>query len=106
MVSFCRILTLFFLDIKSSLPSLYKKITRVDLQPTLDFLHRLSELDKPVWVRFVLIPELTDSEENLRVSQKFVRLFPISTVDLLPFHKMGNINGKKSSLCIGTYFSA
>ncbi|HPQ51441.1 MAG: pyruvate formate lyase-activating protein [Alphaproteobacteria bacterium] len=90
---------LVLLDIKSSLPSLYKKITRVDLQPTLDFLHRLSELDKPVWVRFVLIPELTDSEENLRGVAKICASFPnIQRVDLLPFHKMGEYKWKERNL--------
>ncbi len=35
------------------------------LQPTIDFGQRLAKAGKKIWVRFVLVPGLTSSEENV-----------------------------------------
>ncbi len=81
---------LVLLDIKSGLPDLYKKVTGVELQPTLDFARRLDTLGKPIWVRFVLVPGLTDGEDNVRAVAEFVAsLSTVERVEVLPFHKMG-----------------
>jgi pyruvate formate lyase activating enzyme len=56
---------LFLLDIKSGIPETYKRVTGRPLQPTLDFANRLSRLGKTMWVRFVLVPDLTDAVENV-----------------------------------------
>ena len=53
------------LDIKSGLPDLYQRVTGRPLQPTLDFARRLSGLGKKMWIRFVLVPGLTDGVENV-----------------------------------------
>lgn len=81
---------LVLLDIKSGLPDIYKEVTGVDLQPTLDFALRLQALHKPIWVRFVLVPGLTDAEENVDAIANFVsHLDNVERVEILPFHKMG-----------------
>jgi pyruvate formate lyase activating enzyme len=56
---------LFLLDIKSSDPDTYRRVTGRDLSPTLRFAERLASLSKPVWVRFTLVPGATDDPANV-----------------------------------------
>ena len=53
------------LDVKSGDEETYKKVTGGILQPTIDFGQRLAKAGKKIWVRFVLVPGLTSSEENV-----------------------------------------
>ena len=70
--------------------SLYQRLTGRPLKPTLDFARRLADLGKDVWVRFVLVPGLTDGEENVAAVASFTAsLGNVSRVDVLPFHKLG-----------------
>ena len=81
---------LVLLDIKSGLPGLYQRVTGVPLQPTLDFARRLSDRALPAWIRFVLVPGLTDGEDNIRAVARIVAaLSNVERVEVLPFHKMG-----------------
>lgn len=81
---------LYLLDIKSWVPKTYKKVTGVEVAPTLEFAKRLERMDKDVWIRFVLVPGLTDAKENIEGVAKFVsELDNVKRVDVLPFHKMG-----------------
>jgi pyruvate formate lyase activating enzyme len=81
---------LVLLDIKSGLPDVYQRTTGVELQPTLDFAKRLEARKIPVWVRFVLVPGLTDGEDNIRAVARFAAsLTNLERVEVLPFHKMG-----------------
>ena len=78
------------LDIKSGLPDTYKRVTGKPLQPTLDFAERLSRLGKTTWIRFVLVPGLTDAEENVDAIGRFVAtLDGVERMEILPFHQMG-----------------
>jgi len=81
---------LVLLDIKSGLPDLYRKVTGVRIEPTLDFAKRLDAIGKPMWIRFVLVPGLTDAEENIAAVASFVAtLSTVERVEILPFHKLG-----------------
>jgi pyruvate formate lyase activating enzyme len=81
---------LVLLDIKSWDRKLYRHLTGQDLAPTLDFAHRLADLGKEVWVRFVLVPGLTDPAENVEGVAAFTAsLGNVTRVDVLPFHKLG-----------------
>jgi pyruvate formate lyase activating enzyme len=81
---------LVLLDIKSGLPGLYQRVTGAALQPTLEFARRLAARKQPVWVRFVLVPGLTDGEDNIRAVARIVaKLTNVERVEVLPFHKMG-----------------
>ncbi|MGV2448199.1 UNVERIFIED_CONTAM: radical SAM protein, partial [Bacillus sp. ATCC 13368] len=51
---------LVLLDVKSGDPDTYRKVTGRDLQPTISFGDRLAQHGTEVWVRFVLVPGLTD----------------------------------------------
>jgi pyruvate formate lyase activating enzyme len=81
---------LVLLDIKHFDPEGYKRVTGVSLQPTLDFAERLAEMNKPVWLRFVLVPGYTDDNNSIRKMAAFARkLGNVERVEVLPFHKMG-----------------
>ena len=47
---------LVLLDIKAFSEETYRALTGVALQPTLDFAERLAAMNKPVWLRYVLVP--------------------------------------------------
>lgn len=81
---------LVILDIKSWRPMTYKMVTGVCIEPTLKFARRLESLGKKIWVRFVLVPQLTDHEQNIEgVAQFSASLSNVERVSILPFHKMG-----------------
>ncbi|WP_456824295.1 pyruvate formate-lyase-activating protein [Cellulomonas sp. P5_E12] len=82
---------LVLLDIKSGLPDTYRRVTGRALQPTLDFGRRLRERGTRTWVRFVLVPGLTDAPENVEaVADHVVALGPVvDRLEVLPFHQMG-----------------
>jgi pyruvate formate lyase activating enzyme len=81
---------LVLLDIKAWDPARYRRLTTVDLTPTLAFARRLSEMDKPAWVRYVLVPGLTDDLSDIDGLAAFVRtLRNVERVEVLPFHKLG-----------------
>ncbi|GAB2514539.1 Pyruvate formate-lyase 1-activating enzyme [Corynebacterium atrinae] len=81
---------LVLLDVKSGDPDTYKRVTSRELQPTLEFGDRLSALGKPVWVRFVLVPGLTDDPANVASVADIVSHWPnVERVEVLPFHNMG-----------------
>lgn len=81
---------LVLLDIKSFDPAIYRKVTSVDIEPTLNLAKYLSEINKPTWIRFVLVPGLTDDPDNIAMLADFIStLNNIERVEVLPFHKMG-----------------
>jgi pyruvate formate lyase activating enzyme len=81
---------LVLLDIKSFDPEIYLKVTSVSLEPTLKFAKYLSESKKPTWIRFVLVPNLTDPVHNIEELAQFIStLDNVEKVEVLPFHQMG-----------------
>jgi pyruvate formate lyase activating enzyme len=81
---------LHLLDIKSGDPDIYKEVTKKPLQPTLDYAKRLSDLDRPLWVRFVLVPGLTDGWDNVeKTADICASLGSLQRVEILRFHQMG-----------------
>jgi pyruvate formate lyase activating enzyme len=68
----------------------HQDLTGVDDAPTLEFAKRLAGLGKPVWIRFVLVPGLTDDPEIASGIAGFVAaLGNVQRVEVLPFHQMG-----------------
>ncbi|MFF2744019.1 pyruvate formate-lyase-activating protein [Kitasatospora sp. NPDC058048] len=81
---------LVLLDIKSWDRALYRRLTGQRLDPTLDFARRLADLGREVWLRFVLVPHLTDPAANIEGVAAFAAsLGNVTRVDVLPFHKLG-----------------
>lgn len=81
---------LVLLDIKSWNPAGYRRMTGVDLAPTLEFAGRLSDMGKPMWIRYVLVPQLTDDPDDIDGLASFVgTLNTVDRLEVLPFHRMG-----------------
>ncbi len=81
---------LVLLDIKSSDPATYRRVTGRDLAPTLRFAERLASLSKPTWVRFTLVPGETDDPANVEGIARFVApMKNVEWVEVQPFHQMG-----------------
>ncbi|MBW3086024.1 Pyruvate formate-lyase 1-activating enzyme [Austwickia sp. TVS 96-490-7B] len=85
---------LVLLDVKSGLPDTYREVTGRELAPTLDFGARLARRRTAVWIRFVLVPGLTDAPDNVAAVADHVAGWHsdgghIQRVEVLPFHQMG-----------------
>jgi pyruvate formate lyase activating enzyme len=81
---------LVLLDIKSWLDETHLRTTGQPVKPVIDFARRLADLGKSTWIRFVLVPGLTDGEENVDGLARFVStLSNVERVEVLPFHQMG-----------------
>jgi pyruvate formate lyase activating enzyme len=82
---------LVLLDIKSWHPGTYRAVTGGgEIRPTLDFAHRIAERGIPLWIRFVLVPGLTDQPSNVEGIAAFVAGLPtVERVEVLPFHRLG-----------------
>ena len=90
---------LVLLDIKSFDPETYHRVTHVAIEPTLHFARYLSEIQKPSWIRFVLVPGLTDDPANVAgVAQFAASLNAVEKVDVLPFHQMGEFKWQELGL--------
>jgi pyruvate formate lyase activating enzyme len=87
---------LVLLDIKSFDPVTYREVTGVDIAPTLQFAERLARLCKPTWIRFVLVPGLTDDPTNVSDLAHFVAgLSNVERVEIIPFHQMARHRWKE-----------
>jgi len=81
---------LVLLDIKSLDTEKYKNLTGGEIKPSLDFAEYLSEKQIPAWIRYVVIPGMTDSDDEIEKLVKYLNnLSNIKKVELLPFHKLG-----------------
>jgi pyruvate formate lyase activating enzyme len=90
---------LVLLDIKSGNPDTYRRATGVELAPTLRFAERLAAMGKPVWIRFVLVPGLTDDPANIQQVARIVApMTNVEWVEVLPFHQMGEFKWKSLGL--------
>lgn len=100
---------LVLLDIKHIDPVKYQTITSQPLQPTLDFAHRLIRLQKPMWIRYVLVPGLTDDLNDVEKHAEFIASLQsesmehhgkklIERIEILPFHNLGEMKWKELDL--------
>ena len=63
---------------------------------TLAFAKFLSDNRKPIWIRQVLLPGYTDSEESLQRTRAFIdTLETVEKVEVLPYHTMGIVKYEK-----------
>ena len=81
---------LVMLDIKHIDPLMHKKITGHDNKGILAFAEYLSDNGIPVWIRHVVVPDLTDDEESLyRLGHFLARIKTLKALDVLPYHTLG-----------------
>jgi pyruvate formate lyase activating enzyme len=87
---------LVMLDLKAWDPERHRQLTGADVRPTLDFARRLADRRRPVWVRYVLVPGLTDDPDDIaKVAAFAAGLGNVQRVDVLPFHQMGRFKWKQ-----------
>jgi len=78
------------LDLKLFDAAAHRALTGSDNAPVLACARYLAEIGKDVWIRRVLVPGLTDGEEDLRQTGAFIRsLGNVRRVEVLPYHEMG-----------------
>ena len=81
---------LFMLDIKHIDPVKHKELTSWDNSNILDMAKYLSDNGKKMWIRHVLVPGVTDSEEDLKRLSEFVKsLKTVDRFEVLPYHTLG-----------------
>ncbi len=81
---------LVLLDVKSGIAETYTKVTGRELAPTLEFGRTMADSGTEIWIRFVLVPGLTDAEANVAAVADYAATLPTATrVEVLPFHQMG-----------------
>ena len=84
---------LVLLDVKSGNEETYKKTTGRSLAPTIEFGDRIAARGGAthMWIRFVLVPGLTDDPENVRQVGEIVSRWKdvIDRIEVLPFHQLG-----------------
>lgn len=90
---------LVMLGVKTWTSKRHRELTGKDIGPTLEFGRRLSHLGRKMWIRFVLVPGLTDDPKNIEQIAKFaVELAVVDRIEVLPFHQMGRYKWKELAI--------
>jgi pyruvate formate lyase activating enzyme len=90
---------LVILDMKAFTPAQHKRVTGADNHKVLEFCRRLAALKRPMWLRYVLVPGLTDDPEEMgRVAGFGVELGVVQRAEILPFHQMGRYKWERLGL--------
>lgn len=87
---------LFLLDIKCINDEKAKELTGVSNKKELEFARFLSSIGKPMWIRQVLVPGITDDEQDLLTLKDFIStLKTVEKVEILPYHDLGKFKWEK-----------
>ena len=77
-------------------PERHRRLTGLVPDRTRAFAQRLAANKRPIWVRFVLVPNLTDDAENIsRIASFAASLGNVERVEVLPFHQLGRFKWQK-----------
>ena len=80
---------LVMLDIKHTDDTEHKKLTGHSNRAILEFAKYLSDKNIPMWVRHVVVPDITDKKEYLEMLGEFLgKLRNVQALDVLPYHDM------------------
>jgi pyruvate formate lyase activating enzyme len=94
-----RDIDLVILDIKGGDPATHENVCGHPLKPTLEFAKRLAALGRPAWIRFVLVPGLTDGRDNVeKLADIAAGMKNVERVEILRFHQMGRDKWHKLGL--------
>ncbi len=87
---------LFLLDIKCINDEKAIELTGVSNKKELAFAEYLSSIGKPMWIRQVLVPGITDDEQDLLKLKEFIsNLKTVEKVEVLPYHDLGKFKWEK-----------
>ena len=85
-----KYIDLVLLDIKHTNKEGYKEITGREMNEINYFLKALNKSDKKVWIRQVIVPEITDNQKYIDSLIEYLKKIKnIEKVDFLPYHKLG-----------------
>lgn len=77
-------------DIKALDEEGYLEMTGHNIEESLSFLKLCQKLNKPLWLRHVIVPTINDNEEHILKLKKFIKpLKNIEKIELLPYHLLG-----------------
>lgn len=94
-----RNIDLVILDMKAFTHDQHKRVTGLPNADVLAFCNRLAELNRPMWLRYVLVPGLTDIPEEMEAVADFgVSLGVVERAEILPFHQMGKYKWERLGL--------
>ena len=95
-----KTIDLVILDMKAFSVDRHKEVTGGrDNQEVLAFARRLGELKRPMWLRYVLVPGLTDIAEEMEALAQFgASLGVVERVEILPFHQLGKYKWERLGL--------
>lgn len=81
---------LVLLDLKEMIPKKHKWLTGLDLQHVLDFAKLVDSMNIKIWIRHVLIPDITCVEEDLKKLRSFIdTLSNVERIEVLAYHTKG-----------------
>ena len=81
---------LVILDLKHIDPEKHRLLTGHSNESILSFARFLDQIHKPMWVRHVLVPGITDDPANLHGIRAFLdTLSNVEKVEILPYHTLG-----------------
>ena len=81
---------LVLLDIKHINEQKHIQLTRVTNKYTLNFAKYLQRHNKPIWIRYVVVPGVTDDKEDVeRLADFLARRKNVEKLELLPYHSLG-----------------
>ena len=87
---------LVLLDIKEINEEQHKMSLAKPIKNILACAQYLSDIGKPVWIRHVLVPGLTDRDDDLIELGKFVKtLKNVDKFEILPYHTMGEFKWRE-----------
>ena len=90
---------LVLLDLKESDSMRHKELTGFGNENIFQMARYLSDKGIPMWIRHVLVPTLTDREDNLLTIRAFIdTLKTVQRVEVLPYHTLGLIKWNKLGL--------
>ena len=94
-----RYTDLLLVDIKHIDCAAHQKLTGHKNDNILDMLRFLSDEQKPVWIRHVLVPGVTDDDRMLHRLRAFIdTLQNVEKIEVLPYHAMGAYKWKELGL--------
>lgn len=95
-----RNIDLVILDMKGFTRAQHERVTGgMHNEDVLELCNRLSALRRPMWLRYVLVPGLTDIPEEMEAIANFgASLGVVERVEILPFHQMGRYKWERLGL--------
>lgn len=81
---------LLLVDIKHIDRDEHIELTGLPNDNIIDGFKYLSDISKPIWIRHVLVPRITDDDEYLKKTRAFIEtLSNVKKIEVLPYHSMG-----------------